>query len=47
MVAAQKHRFGLIVRTIGPTRAQPEIGLVDLAYTLKNFLWIEAQPVAA
>ncbi|NEU14576.1 hypothetical protein G3T14_21015 [Methylobacterium sp. BTF04] len=45
MFAGQKHRFGLFVRTIGLVRARTKIGLADLAYNLKRFLWIEARPV--
>ena len=45
--AAQKHRFGLVVRTIGLARAHTKIGLANLAYNLKRFLWIETRPVAA
>lgn len=45
--AGQKHRFGLFVRTIGLARAQTKIGLANLAYNLKRFLWIEARPVVA
>lgn len=45
--AGQKLRFGLFVRTIGQTRARTKIGLANLAYNLKRFLWIETRPVAA
>jgi IS5 family transposase len=45
--ASQKHCFGLFVRTIGLARAQTKIGLANLAYNLKRFLWIEARPVVA
>ncbi len=45
--AGQKHHFGLFVRTIGLARARTKIGLANLAYNLKRFLWIEARPVAA
>jgi len=44
--AAQKHRFGLFVRTIGLARARIKIGLANLTYNLKRFLWIETRPVA-
>lgn len=47
MFAEQKHRFGLFVRTIGLARARTKIGLANLAYNLKRFLWIETQPVSA
>ena len=45
--AGQKHRFGLFVRTIGLARARAKIGLANLAYNLKRFLWIDGRPVAA
>ena len=45
--AGQKHRFGLFVRTIGLARARTKIGLANLAYNLKRFLWIDGRPVAA
>ena len=45
--AGQKHRFGLFVHTIGLAQARTKIGLANLAYNLKRFLWIEARPVAA
>nr|WP_264045133.1 transposase [Methylobacterium sp. FF17] len=45
--AGHKHRFGLFVRTIGLARARTKIGLTNLAYNLKRFLWLEARPVAA
>jgi len=35
------------VRTIGLARDRTKIGLANLAYNLKRFLWIEAWPVAA
>jgi hypothetical protein len=41
--AAQKHRFGLVVRTIGITRAATKIGLANLAYNIKRFIWIEGR----
>ena len=44
--AAQKHRFGLIVRTIGIARASTKIRLANLAYNMRPFIWLEtrAQP---
>ena len=47
MFAGQKHRFGLFVRTIGLARARTKIGLANLVYNLKRFLWVETRPVAA
>lgn len=45
--AAQKHRFGLFVRTIGLARARTKIGLANLAYNLNRFIWIETRAAAA
>lgn len=44
--AAQKHRFGLIVRTIGIARAGAKIGMANLVYNMRRFVWLEtrAQP---
>lgn len=39
--AAQKHRFGLIVRTIGMARATTKIGLANLAYNMRRLIWLE------
>jgi hypothetical protein len=47
--AAQKHRFGLIVRTIGLARARVKIGLANLAYNFGRLIWHETrrEPAAA
>ena len=45
--AAQKHRFGLFVRTIGIARAQTKIGLANLVYNATRFIWLETRPRAA
>jgi IS5 family transposase len=45
--AAQKHRFGLVVRTIGISRAATKIGLANLAYNIKRFIWIEGRTAPA
>jgi transposase, IS5 family len=47
--AAQKHRFGLIVRTIGLARARVKIGLANLTYNFGRFIWLEKrrEPAAA
>src|SRR5829696_8023167 len=39
--AAQKHRFGLFVRTIGLARATMKIGLANLTYNMRRLVWIE------
>ncbi len=45
--AAQKHRFGLVVRIIGLARVK--IGLANLAYTFGRLIWHETrrEPAAA
>ena len=45
--AAQKHRFGLFVRTIGVTRAKVKIGLANIAYNATRFIWLTTRPAAA
>ena len=41
--AAQKHRMGLFVRTIGLERARAKIGMANLVYNLTRFVWLEAR----
>jgi transposase, IS5 family len=41
--AAQKCRLGLIVRTLGMTRARVKIGLANLAYNFSRLAWLQAQ----
>jgi transposase, IS5 family len=44
--AEQKHRMGLLVRTIGIARARVKIGLANLVYNMKRLIWLErAAPV--
>jgi IS5 family transposase len=45
--AAQKHRFGLFVRTIGIARARFKIGMVNLAYNMKRLVWFEGRSLPA
>ena len=45
--AAQKHRFGLFVRTIGIARAKVKIGLANIAYNVTRLIWLETRPAAA
>ncbi len=45
--AAQKHRFGLFVRSIGATRARAKIGLANIAYNVTRFVWLMKRPMAA
>jgi IS5 family transposase len=39
--AAEKHRFGLVVRTIGLIGAATEIRLANIAYNIRRFVWVE------
>ena len=34
--------MGLAVRSIGMARAQVKIGLVNLAYNIRRFVWLSA-----
>jgi IS5 family transposase len=45
--AAQKCRLGLIVRTIGMTRARVKIGLANLAYNFTRLAWLDRRTAAA
>lgn len=38
---AQKHGVRLVIRTIGIARATTKIGLANLAYNIRRFIWIE------
>ena len=40
--AAQKCRFGLLIRTIGLVRAGVKIGLANLAYNFVRLVWLNA-----
>lgn len=41
--ARQKHRMGLIVRTIGIARARIKIGMANLAYNFQRLAWLEGR----
>jgi transposase, IS5 family len=45
--AGQKHRMGLIVRTIGIARARIKIGMANLAYNFQRFVWLEGRTAPA
>ena len=45
--ARQKHRMGLIVRTIGIARARIKIGMANLAYNFQRLAWLEGRSVPA
>ena len=41
--AEQKHRMGLVVRTIGIARAKAAVTLANMAYNMKRWVWWEAK----
>jgi hypothetical protein len=41
--ATQKHRMGLFIRTIGIERAKAKIGLANIAFNFKHFLYWESR----
>ena len=41
--AAQKCRLGLVVRTVGMTRARVKIGLANLAYNFTRLAWLKGR----
>ncbi|MDI1295499.1 MAG: transposase, partial [bacterium] len=45
--AGQKHRMGLIVRTIGIARATIKIGMANLVYNLQRLAWLERRTAPA
>ena len=45
--AHEKRLMGLIVRTIGIARAETKIGLANLAYKMRRFVWLERRTPAA
>ena len=45
--AGQKHRMGLVVRTIGIARARIKIGMANLAYNFQRLAWLERRGVPA
>lgn len=41
--AGQKHRMGLVVRTIGIARAHIKIGMANLAYNFQRLTWLDGR----
>ena len=41
--AGQKHRIGLVVRTIGIARANIKIGMANLVYNFQRLAWLEGR----
>ena len=44
--ADQKARMGLFVRTIGLARATTKIGLANLVYNVRRYLWLGGRTAA-
>jgi hypothetical protein len=45
--AGQKHRMGLVVRTIGIARARIKIGMANLAYNFQRLAWLQGRNAPA
>jgi IS5 family transposase len=45
--AAQKHVMGLFIRTIGIDRATTKIGLANLVYNVRRYLWLDSRVACA
>ena len=47
--AHEKGLMGLVVRTIGLARAHVKVGLANLAYNMRRFIWLDWRraPIAA
>lgn len=45
--AGQKHRMGLVVRTIGIARARIKIGTANLAYKFQRLAWLKGRIASA
>ncbi len=45
--AAQKHRLGLVVRTVGKARATAKLGLANLVTNMLRLVWFETRPATA
>ena len=45
--AGQKHRMGLVVRTIGIARATIKIGMANLVYNFQRLAWLEGRGAPA
>jgi hypothetical protein len=45
--ARQKGPIALVVRTIGIAQARVKIGLANLAYNIKRFVWLSSKAAPA
>ena len=41
--AAQKHRMGLFIRTIGMERAKTKIAMANMVYNMQRLVWLNAR----
>ena len=44
--AYQKGPLGLLIRTIGMARARVKIGLANLAYNMRRYVWLSRRTAA-
>ena len=44
--AAQKDRMGLLIRTIGIARATIKVGMTNLVYNIKRFIFLRKIAIA-
>jgi IS5 family transposase len=45
--ARQKGRMALVVRSIGIARARVKIGLANLAYNMRRYVWLSSKAAPA
>jgi IS5 family transposase len=45
--AVQKQKMGVFVRTIGIERARLKIGMANIVYNMRRFIWLEGRSVTA
>ena len=43
----QKGPMGLLIRTIGMARARVKIGLANLAYNMRRYIWLSGRTAVA
>jgi len=45
--AYQKGPMGLVIRTVGIARARVKVGLANLAYNLRRYVWLQRRSAVA
>ena len=45
--AVQKYKMGLFVRSIGIKRARLKIGMANIVYNMKRWIWLEGRTAPA